>query len=397
MELHKIQDAVVVGGGLIGSASARYLALDGLRVTLIGPNQASSSTSHAVFSSHDDDTRVQRLIAHNRLWTQLNLESVRAWRGLEERTGINFYTENGCIYLAHEHDAYLSGAESLARAFGLGFTTITTKEDLHKISLALRIDAPMFGLYEATGGGMINPRNLVRAQLQEFSTAGGELLNDVVTEIIRSQGVWNVTTAGGTRYQANRVLVAAGAFSNFNNLLPKPLEMFNKSEVVVHAEVSKRDFEELSGSPSLLYEITGADFEEIYMTPPVQREDGKYVLKMGLNQTRDLNLGQRSSMVDWFTGEEFRSFGPVLKRELTRLLPDVPFLTFDYKACVISRTATGNPYIGEVETGLFVAHGCNGYSAMSSDAQGRQAAALVAKGTFGTGYAVEDFAVRFRS
>jgi sarcosine oxidase len=255
----------------------------------------------------------------------------------------------------------------------------------------------MFGLYEAAGGGMINPRNLIRAQRQEFSAAGGELVNDVVTEVLRSQGVWNVTTAGGDQYQANRVLVAAGAFSNFNNLLPKPLEMFNKSEVVVHAEVSKHDFEELRSSPSLLYEITGADFEEIYMTPPVQREDGRYVLKMGLNQTRDLDLGERSSMVDWFTGEEFRSFGPVLNRELTRLLPDVPFLGFDYKACVISRTATGNPYIGEVETGLFVAHGCNGYSAMSSDAQGRQAAALVATAAFGPGYAVEDFAVRFRS
>ena len=397
MEPHRIRDAVVVGGGLIGSASARYLALDGLKVTLIGPNQGSSMTSRAVFASHDDDTRVQRLIAHNRLWTQLNVESVQAWRGLEERTGINFYTDNGCIYLAHEHDAYLAGAESLARAFGLDFTTIANQEDLRKIAPALRIDAPMFGLYEAAGGGMINPRNLIRAQRQEFSAAGGELVNDVVTEILRSQGVWNVTTAGGTQYQASRVLVAAGAFSNFNSLLPKPLEMFNKSEVVVHAEVSKRDFEELSGSPSLLYEITGADFEEIYMTPPVQREDGRYVLKMGLNQARDLDLGQSPSMVDWFTGEEFRSFGPVLNRELTRLLPDVPFLGFDYKACVISRTATGNPYIGEVETGLFVAHGCNGYSAMSSDAQGRQAAALVATAAFGPGYAVEDFAVRFRS
>jgi sarcosine oxidase len=110
-----------------------------------------------------------------------------------------------------------------------------------------------------------------------------------------------------------------------------------------------------------------------------------------------LDLGERSSMVDWFTGDEFRSFGPVLTRELTRLLPDVPFLGFDYKACVISRTPTGNPYNGEVEPGLFVAHGCNGYSAMSSDAQGRQAAALVAKGAFGPGYAVEDFALQFRS
>jgi sarcosine oxidase len=255
----------------------------------------------------------------------------------------------------------------------------------------------VFGLYEVAGSGMINPRNLVRAQLQEFSAAGGELVSDVVTEILSTQGVWNVTTAGGTQFQAKHVLVAAGAFSNFNNLLPRPLKMFNKSEVVVHAEVSKGDFQELGNSPSLLYEISGTDFEEIYMTPPVQMDDGRYVLKLGLNQTRDLDLGKSSSMVDWFTGEEFRSFGPVLKRELTRLLPDIQFLNFSYKACVISRTAKRKPYIGEVETGLFVAHGCNGYSAMSSDAQGRQAALLIAKGNFGPGYELEDFVVRFQS
>ncbi|MEY3127769.1 MAG: hypothetical protein RIS06_325, partial [Actinomycetota bacterium] len=63
---------------------------------------------------------------------------------------------------------------------------------------------------------------------------------------------------------------------------------------------------------------------------------------------------------------------------------------------VISRTVTENPYIGEVDSGLFVLLGCNGYSAMSSDAQGRQAAALLTSGTFDEGYKESDFLLVYK-
>ncbi|MEY3254767.1 MAG: hypothetical protein RJA01_773, partial [Actinomycetota bacterium] len=52
--------------------------------------------------------------------------------------------------------------------------------------------------------------------------------------------------------------------------------------------------------------------------------------------------------------------------------------------------------IGEVDDGLFVAHGCNGYSVMSSDAQGRQAAALLSKGRFGEGFSESDFKLVYK-
>ncbi len=63
---------------------------------------------------------------------------------------------------------------------------------------------------------------------------------------------------------------------------------------------------------------------------------------------------------------------------------------------MISRTVTENPYIEEIAKGLFVAVGCNGYSAMSSDAQGRQAAALVTNGIFDIGYTKENFKAAFK-
>jgi sarcosine oxidase len=101
-------------------------------------------------------------------------------------------------------------------------------------------------------------------------------------------------------------------------------------------------------------------------------------------------------MREWFTRQSYTSFAPVLERELNKLFPQISMLERELKPCVISRTVTENPYIGEVEDGLFVLVGCNGYSAMSSDAQGRQMAALVTNGRFDDGYLEENFKVFFK-
>jgi sarcosine oxidase len=49
-----------------------------------------------------------------------------------------------------------------------------------------------------------------------------------------------------------------------------------------------------------------------------------------------------------------------------------------------------------IDEGFFVATGCNGYSAMSSDAQGRVAATLMRFREYESGYAQKDFAAIFK-
>jgi len=66
------------------------------------------------------------------------------------------------------------------------------------------------------------------------------------------------------------------------------------------------------------------------------------------------------------------------------------------KKCVISRTATGRPYIGETSIeGLFVAGGCNGYSAMSSDAIGEVTSHLILNGKLPNHYPPDAFRIEF--
>jgi sarcosine oxidase len=389
-------DAIVVGGGLIGSAGAKYLAQMGLRVALIGPTESLAQESGKVFASHYDISRVQRVIAQDDLWTRLNIESTNAWKDLEISTGVNFFQPNGCVYLNDHEDEYLKNVDNIAKKFSLNFNQINCRDQLRENLPHVEIGESVFGIHEGAGAGLIEPRKLILAQLIAFRTFGGREIQEVVVDLQKVDGVWTATTDSGNQYSSKNVLIAAGAFTNFFNLLPKKLKFQNKSEVVITAELSESDFEKLSGMPSVLFEIRREDFDGIYLTAPLELEDGRKILKMGLNQALDLNLDRHEEMVQWFQRESFREFGPVLERELFKLFPTIEFLKTELKPCVISRTATESPYIGEIEDGLFVAHGCNGYAAMSSDAQGRQGAKLLATGKFDQGYKESDFLLVYK-
>jgi sarcosine oxidase len=160
--------------------------------------------------------------------------------------------------------------------------------------------------------------------------------------------------------------------------------------VILIAQVSEAQALALSHLPALLYEIYVDDFDGIYLVKPEKYADGNWYLKMGLNQSIDLYCESANELKDWFRGDRHKAYLPVLQRELEKLLPTVSFENFTTKPCVISRTSTGNPYIDKVEEGLFVATGCNGYSAMSSDAQGKIASHLMLFDTYPDGFPRED-------
>lgn len=384
---------MVIGKGLVGTATAKYLAKSGASVSIIGPDEPTDFSTATMFASHYDQARAQRIINFTPMWTQLSIDSVSAYPDIEAESGINFHNGAGCIYLAESEDEYLASVASQSKQFDLSYQLLDNASDVAKLAPEFAFDRHVQGIYEPGPAGTINPRALVQAQLAVFEKSGGSVLRDVATDVSRIESGWIITTATGEQISATNVVVAGGSFSNFHNLLPVTLDILVKSEVVILAEVSVEQAGALAELPSLLYEIHEPDFDGIYLMRPVQYPDGKWYLKMGMNQRIDLFTNSLTELNAWFQGQAHAQYLSILQREIEKLFPSINFLSFQTKPCVISRTTTLNPYIDVIEPGLFVATGCNGYSAMTSDGQGKVATNLVLTGKYPAGYSAADFRV----
>ncbi|MEQ8364153.1 MAG: FAD-dependent oxidoreductase [Cyclobacteriaceae bacterium] len=369
-------DCIVVGKGLIGSAAAKYLKKTFEYVAVIGPDEPLHDLEKAqVFASHYDQSRVQRIIGVDPVWTQLNKQSAAHYPKLEKETGISFHSSEGCLYVSpYGKDRYLKNAPDQANQFRLPYQFFENEEFIHKAFQDYTFPAGSFGMLEPAPAGHINPLQLIKAQLKVFQNNGGEIYNDTVVELSHHNNLFSVNTATGQTHSAKKVLVTAGAFSNFFGLLPQALDLELESETVLLAEVSESEAKRLSHLPSLLYELDTEAVEGIYLVQPVQYPDGRYRLKMGCNLSTDIPFQNLNQIQEWFRNGDSLGNEIVLRKALHAIIPTLNTIGYTTKKCIVSRTRHGQCYIGPTaQRNLYVAAGGNGYSAMCSEALGQVA------------------------
>ncbi len=378
-------DCVVVGRGLIGTAAAKYLKQSFDKVAVIGPG-APDETNIAtakVFASHYDQSRVQRVIGVDPIWTALNKQSAEAYPAIEKESGISFHGDEGCLYVSpYGIDKYLQEAGAQSKRFNIKYKSLENAAAIQVAVDEYSFPTASAGLLEDSPSGHINPFKLIEAQEHVFVKNGGTTINETVIGIKREPDGYKVQTNAGTTLNSNRVLVSAGAFSNFNTLILRPLQLELESETVLLAQVSEEEASRLQHLPSLLYEIDEPEIEGIYLVRPLPYPDGNYYLKMGSNLPSDIRFHSLEAIQEWFrTGNSEANIG-VLKKFLHQIIPNLKVLGYNTKRCIVSRTIHRKAYIGSVDgNNLFVACGGNGYSAMCSDALGRLATSVVTTGT----------------
>ncbi len=389
---------IVIGKGLVGAAAAKYLAAAQPGVAVIGPDEPTDNATATVFASHYDQARVLRRIGRDAVTTRLNVDAAREYPAIEAESGIDFHGQVGSLYVDPDSAGeYLAGAPALSAQYGVPLTAYASGRELMNDFGAYRFPASAQGVFEPAPSGFINPRALIRAQLALFQRRAGTVLPETVVAVSRADGLFRVSTREGNFYKAPRVLVAAGSFINLCGLVPRPLALVSKSEVVLLARVSASQAAALAGLPSLRYNIDDGETEGIYLIQPVRYPDGAWYLKMGCNMPEDIFFDRLEDAQAWFRAGDSERFIPRLARALRALIPDLEVEAYLTKRCVISRTAHGRPYIGETDQpGLFVAGGCNGNSAMSSDAIGSAAAHRMTQGGLPAGYPHDAFELNWR-
>lgn len=391
-------DILVIGNGLVGAAAARHLSARSRNVVVVGPDEPLPGEQPLVQAAHYDQARVQRQIGWEKVWTDLNLASVRAYAELERTTGIRFHHAPGCLYVnPYGYDEYLAQAGPQLGNGSVAGELFDTHDGIEARFPFFRFPVSSVGMFETAPSGYINPRLLVKAQGLAAEMQGCRFIRSTVLELDRVGGGFVARTSDDVKVEAREVLVATGSFANHLGILKEPVAMRSKGETVLLARLSERDAAHLRDMPSLLYEWNEKDIEGVYVLPPVAYPDGGVYLKIGANFPEDPVFHDLGEIQAWFHSGDSERFAPRLGHMLRNIMPGVEFHETLTKRCIVSYTPGKKPYIGRTrEEGLFLAGGCNGYSAMCSDAMGRLAAELIITGAYPEGFSGDDLALKYR-
>lgn len=391
-------DCIVVGKGLIGSAAAKYLQMTLKKVAVIGPGEPPQPQEALVFASHYDQGRVQRIIGFDEVWTRLCKRSVEKYPKIIHNTGINFHHGTGCLYVSPEgKDEYLQRLPTQAQIFRTAYQFLEDGNSIGRAIPDFHFPERSFGALEPAPAGHINPLELIQAQLSLFKMGGGTSIEETVIGLDKQGDNYHLRTETGNIYTTPRVLIAAGAFSNFMHLLPRPIDLFLKSETVLLAQVNKDEANRLASLPSLLYELDTGKVEGIYAIRPLRYPDGNYYLKIGCNLHTDIVFDSLKEIQEWFREGDSDSNIDLIKDALQDIMPELKVQSYKTKRCIISRTKHRQAYIGPTDSyHLYVAAGGNGYSAMCSDALGEVAASITLNGTTPEEFSLESFLPVFR-
>lgn len=373
---------IVVGAGMMGAAAARHLSAQTDRVALIGPAEPLDRKAHyGVFSSHYDEARITRGFDGDPVWAELAKRSIGRYGEIEAASGIRFYHEVGCLFVGNGQGlggAYVAGAMAQKDRLSLDIEVYDAAR--------LKPRFPMFALaddhdgwFEPRNAGYINPRALVRAQIAVAQGQGTTLIRETATRVHDTAAGVEVMTHEGRRYTAEKVIVAAGGFTNMADLLPAQVDMVATGRTIAFFELSEDKQQAFQAMPSTIVLAQNAD-DIVYILPPVRYPDGKVYLKIG-GESEKGRLDTLGEAVSWFHSDGTGSEVEFLVRRAIEIMPELAGCPVTSGSCVASITRTGYPYVGYTQSSnLAVLTGGNFVSAKSSDEIGRLGAMLLLHG-----------------
>lgn len=215
-ELPQEVDAVVVGGGSLGSSCAYHLQQRGLRTLLLEAHQLTAGTTwHTagmLWRLRPSDTDVE-LHAYTR---EMCIK-------LEEETGINSWTENGGLFVACNRerlDEY-KRLWTMGQYYGVE-SRMLSPEETKEVYPILNV-ADIYGAMHSPTDGTIDPAGIVNAYKRAAERLGSRFVEkcavqDVETEAYSIHGQPRrrviAVRANGQRIKTSVVVNCTGAWAN---------------------------------------------------------------------------------------------------------------------------------------------------------------------------------------
>ena len=206
--LPKSADVVIIGGGIMGAATALYLARRGVSVALLEKGVVAGEQSGRNWGW-------VRQTARDLDELPLMIESTRIWRNLEEDLGADIeWTQQGIIALARDPDRirFFNDWLTATRSTGIDSSILAMPEI--KARLPTLAGDWLGALYTASDGHA-EPAKATRAFARAAQSAGATVVEGCAALDIRvtNGGVEGVDTERG-RIESRQVVCAAGAWSS---------------------------------------------------------------------------------------------------------------------------------------------------------------------------------------
>jgi sarcosine oxidase len=357
----------VIGRGLIGSAAARHLAGQGVRVTLIGPDEPADKASHrGVFASHYDEGRITRRLESVPFWSVVSEASMARYAEIEAAGGVPVFTRTGGMMTGPADSVFMADVARVREACAIPSDRLDA-DGLAERFPFFRFEPGIIGFFEP-GAGHISPRRLVAAQTAAAAAAGVTVLREEVAALSPGPKGFAISTPG-SEVTADRVIVAAGGFTNA--LLPKPLPLSVYARTVAFFEVDGDEAARLAAMPTLVQQTRAG--RDPYLLPPIRYPDGRLYLKIGGDPV-DVTLPDAAAAKRWFRTEGSAEVGRTLTADIRALMPGLVIRAVTTASCVTTFTPWNRPVIDEIAPGFTVAAGGCGRGAKCSDELGRLAA-----------------------
>ena len=212
-------DAIVVGLGAIGSASAYHLAKRGARV--LGIEQF--RPGHDRGSSHGEHRMIRRSSFSDDGYVPLSERALDLWAALGEEAGEQLLHEIGEVWLVDGDDP--AREAGIANSIASGFRVPLGERELAERFPGTRLWPGMRAFYEAKAG-FVRSEAGIRAHVRLAERHGAEIRTDEeVTGWAADGGGVRVETTRGS-YRAGRLVLAAGCWTEeLLNGLSLPMEV----------------------------------------------------------------------------------------------------------------------------------------------------------------------------
>ncbi len=398
-------DVVVIGGGMIGTATCYFLAKQGARVLLCEKGRVAGEQS----SRNWGWVRQQ---GRDFAELPIMIESNRIWRGLARETGEKdlAFTAAGCLYLAQTESqlAKYEAWHELARQHQLD-TRLLSKGEVS--ALAPSIAGSWIGGMSTPSDGRAEPFVAVPALARAARGLGAAIVENCAVRTVEMETgrVAAVVTERG-RVSTGAAVLAGGAWSTHfatNAGLDLPQLMVRSTAGRTHARPGQ-EIPNISTPGFTIrrredggYTVATGDLAEHYLSPKSFKYLRKFIKLMKIS-AKDVRLkggpprgypGAWGSKTRW-SGEEVSPFeqmrvldpppAEAVRRRLEARMPvRAPWLDgvgiAELWAGMIDVTPDAVPYVGEVPTrrGLFIGTGMSGHGFGIGPGFGRVLADLV--------------------